>query len=122
VEDGVGFPHRLPDGVVLPPEGRRQDLQYGPTHPRTVPGTARHNTQIRIQGFTNHSPGSDSFNDASAPNTHSSTAPNRHVLMTDVESAKNSDGVIAIVSRNSNIKLDKLTTYVLATGDLLPVN
>jgi len=42
--------------------------------------------------------------------------------MTDVESAKNSDGVIAIVSRNSNIKLDKLTTYVLATGDLLPVN
>lgn len=42
--------------------------------------------------------------------------------MKAVESAKNSDGVMAIVSRNSSIKLDKLTTYVLATGDLLPVN
>jgi hypothetical protein len=40
--------------------------------------------------------------------------------MKDIESAKNNDGVIAIVSKNTNIKLDKLTTYVLSTGDLLP--
>jgi hypothetical protein len=65
-------------------------------------------------------PGSDSGNGASAPNTPSSTASNRRVLMKDIESAKNNDGVIAIVSKNTNIKLDKLTTYVLSTGDLLP--
>ena len=40
--------------------------------------------------------------------------------MKNVESARNSDGAIAITSNRSNIKLDKLTTYVLATNDLLP--
>jgi hypothetical protein len=97
-----------------------QDLQYGPTQPanRTWNGQGQYpdpNSKV-YKPF----PGSDSGNDASAPNTPSSTSSNRRVLMKDVESAKNSDGVIAIVSRNSNIKLDKLTTYVLATGDLLP--
>jgi hypothetical protein len=97
-----------------------QDLQYGPTQPanRTWNGQGQYpdpNSKV-YRPF----PGSDSDNGASAPNTPSSTASNRRVLMKDVESAKNSDGVIAIVSKSNNIKLDKLTTYVLATGDLLP--
>jgi hypothetical protein len=97
-----------------------QDLQYGPTLPanRTWNGQGQYpdpNSKV-YKPF----PGSDSGNDASAPNTPSATASNRRVLMKDIESAKNSDGVIAIVSRNSNIKLDKLTTYVLATGEPLP--
>src|ERR1700722_3677130 len=97
-----------------------QDLQYGPTQPanRTWNGQGQYpdpNSKV-YKPF----PGSDSANDASAPNTPSATASNRRVLMKDIESAKNSDGVIAIVSRNSNIKLDKLTTYVLATSDPLP--
>jgi hypothetical protein len=97
-----------------------QDLQYGPTQPanRTWNGQGQYpdpNSKI-YRPF----PGSDSGNDASAPNTPSSAASNRRVLMRDVESAKNADGVVAIVSKSTNIKLDKLTTYVLATGDLLP--
>jgi hypothetical protein len=97
-----------------------QDLQYGPTQPanRTWNGQGQYpdpNSKV-YKPF----PGSDSGNDASAPNTPSSTASNRRVLMKDVESTKNSDGVIAIVSKSNNVKLDKLTIYVLATGDLLP--
>jgi hypothetical protein len=40
--------------------------------------------------------------------------------MKDVQSTTNSDGVLAITSARSNIKLDKVTTYVLAAGDLKP--
>lgn len=39
------------------------------------------------------------------------------VAMKDIESVRNSDG-IALTSTHSNIKLDKTTVYVLATGDL----
>jgi hypothetical protein len=97
-----------------------QDLQYGPTQPanRTWNGQGQYpdpNSKV-YKPF----PGTDSGNDASAPNTPSSTASNHRVLMKDVESAKNSAGDIAIVSKSTNIKLDKLTTYVLATGDLSP--
>jgi hypothetical protein len=42
------------------------------------------------------------------------------VAMKDVESARDADGTIALTSTHSNIKLDKTTTYVLATGELTP--
>ena len=40
------------------------------------------------------------------------------VLMKNVESMHNPDGAVTLTSKRSNIKLDKQTTYVLATGDL----
>jgi hypothetical protein len=40
------------------------------------------------------------------------------VAMKDVESVRAADGTIALTSTRTNIKLDKTTTYVLATGDL----
>jgi hypothetical protein len=40
--------------------------------------------------------------------------------MKDVESGSNSGGVVTLTSKRFNIKLDKVTTYVLAPGDLLP--
>jgi hypothetical protein len=40
----------------------------------------------------------------------------------DVECLRIGDGTVVITSRHSNIKLDKLTTYVLAPSDLLPMN
>ncbi len=40
------------------------------------------------------------------------------VEMKDVESAREADGTIELTSTHSNIKLDRTTTYVLATGDL----
>lgn len=40
--------------------------------------------------------------------------------MKDVESLRTSDGAIVIASSHSNLKLDKLTTYVLALDDFQP--
>ena len=40
------------------------------------------------------------------------------VEMKDIESVRGADGIIELTSTHSNIKLDKTTTYVLATGDL----
>jgi hypothetical protein len=41
--------------------------------------------------------------------------------MKNVESARNNDGAIALISKSGNIKLDKETAYVLA-GHPLPAN
>src|SRR3984957_3726397 len=98
-----------------------QDLQYGPTQPanRTWNGQGQYpdpNSKV-YKPF----PGSDSANDASAPDTPSSTTSNRRVPMKDIESARSVDGALDIVSSRTNIKLDKLTTYVLAGDNLLPI-
>jgi len=66
-------------------------------------------------------PGSDTNKGGSVPDTPSSVASNRRALMKDVESVKDNDGALAIVCKRNNIKLDKLTTYVLANGDLMPL-
>jgi hypothetical protein len=42
------------------------------------------------------------------------------VVMKDVESTRQSDGALALTSNRVSLKLDKTTTYVLATGDLTP--
>jgi hypothetical protein len=65
--------------------------------------------------------GGDNNNHAgpASPAPASSTSPSR-VLMKDVESTRQTDGAVALTSKRSNIKLDKTTTYVFATGDLLP--
>jgi hypothetical protein len=38
--------------------------------------------------------------------------------MKDVESSVDAEGNVALTSTRANLKLDKSTTYVLATGDL----
>jgi hypothetical protein len=43
-------------------------------------------------------------------------------LMKNVECLRAADGTIVNTSKHSNIKIDKLTTYVLGPSDLLPVN
>jgi len=43
------------------------------------------------------------------------------VVMKDVQSVRNNDAGVALSSSRLNIKLDKTTTYVLATGDLTNV-
>ena len=40
------------------------------------------------------------------------------VLMKNVESTRNGEGAVILMSKHSSIKLDKTTTYVLAAGDL----
>ncbi|MGB7333952.1 MAG: hypothetical protein WBD25_21385, partial [Terriglobales bacterium] len=55
-----------------------------------------------------------------APPSPSSNISKHRVLMKNVDSVRNSDGAVTLTSKRSNIKLDKTTTYVLASGDLLP--
>jgi hypothetical protein len=45
-------------------------------------------------------------------------ASQNRVAMKDVESSVDAEGNVAITSAHANLKLDKSTTYVLATGDL----
>lgn len=62
-------------------------------------------------------PDTDKNNTTLPPRPHSSISKHR-VLMKDVESSRNEDGTVTLISKRFNIKLDKSTTYVLAAGDL----
>ena len=105
-----------------------QDLSYEPPDAPsskknrngmgTYPDPAQNNPASR-QPF----PSSDTGTDAGPlPPWPTSTISKHRALMKNVESTRNSDGAVTLTSKSSNIKIDKLTTYVLATGDLLPTN
>jgi|SRR5271165_214013 len=65
------------------------------------------------------SPGRDPDKPPSAlPEVTASRISDHRVLMKDVDSTSNQDGVVTLTSRRFNIKLDKTTTYVLAIGEL----
>jgi hypothetical protein len=55
----------------------------------------------------------------SLPPSPSSSISKHRALMKNVESTRNGDGAVTLTSRSFNIKIDKVTTYVVATGDLL---
>jgi hypothetical protein len=97
-----------------------QDLQYGPTQPanRTWNGQGQY-PDPNSKSYKPF-PGSDSDKDSAVPDTPSAALSNHRVLMKNVACSSAHDGTLALVSKRSNIKLDKLTTYVLASGDLLP--
>jgi hypothetical protein len=66
-------------------------------------------------------PGRDSGADPGSGSVTPSSSISKHrVLMKYIASTSRSDGGITLTSEHSTIKLDRLTTYVLATGDLLP--
>ncbi|HXY77470.1 MAG TPA: hypothetical protein VEH47_01545 [Candidatus Acidoferrales bacterium] len=52
------------------------------------------------------------------PNTPSSVISRRPVAMKNVEFERNSAGAITLRSARSNLKLDAVTTYILAGGDV----
>jgi hypothetical protein len=66
-------------------------------------------------------PGRDTEKDTGLALPSVSRISQHRVLMKNVESTRHSDGALTLTSKRSNIKIDKLTTYVLATGDLLPM-
>jgi hypothetical protein len=97
-----------------------QNLQYGPTKSDkdTWNGQGQYpsgNSKI-YQPF----PGRDTDQGSAVPNTPTPVALNHRVAMKNVEVSLDSDGVIILASKHSNLKLDKFTTYVLANGELLP--
>ena len=65
-------------------------------------------------------PGPDSGKDSLSLPSSSSITSKRRALMKNVDSTRNNDGAVTLTSNRSNIKIDKLTTYVLAKDDLLP--
>ena len=68
-------------------------------------------------------PGRDTGTDLGAsPPSPASNISKHRVLMKNVESTRNSDGAVSLTAKSFNIKIDKLTTYVLAASDLLPPN
>jgi hypothetical protein len=64
-------------------------------------------------------PGGDSKSSSDAvPNTISAVTMRRRIPMKNVMSGKHDDGTVVIASEHSDIKLDKLTTYVFAADEL----
>jgi hypothetical protein len=57
---------------------------------------------------------------SSVPDAPAAVTADHPTLMKDVDSVRKDDGSLEIVSAHSNIKLDKLTTYVLAADDPVP--
>jgi hypothetical protein len=105
----------------LVPSGRSQDLSYGPAQSATQTwngaGTYPDPNSPASQPF----PRADMNRSAeAAPESPVYILSKRRFLMKDVESEHNSDGAVTISSRYFNIKLDKSTTYVMATGELGP--
>jgi hypothetical protein len=99
------------------------DLQYGPEQSpkRSWNGMGQYPdpnspTYRPFPGAT------DSDKGSSAPDTTSATTSNHRVAMKDIEFQRSDDGVIVMISAHSNIKLDKVTTYVLASGDSHPAS
>jgi hypothetical protein len=67
-------------------------------------------------------PGPDADKDKGLqPATPASNISKHRVLMKNLESTRTDNGAVILTSTHTNIKLDKLTTYVLAAGDLLPM-
>ncbi len=93
-----------------------QNLQYGPQQPakRTWNGEGQY-PDPNSKSYKPF-PGSESDKDAAVPDTPSTTTSNHRVLMKNVDTANGADGSIALVSKRSTLKLDKLTTYVFAGG------
>ena len=100
-----------------------QDLSYQPPDAARSPknwngaGTYPDPNNPASQPFPGRDTDKDSGPTASSPST---TISKHRVLMKDVESTRQSDGTVVLSSRRSNVKLDKVTTYVLASDDLIP--
>lgn len=93
-----------------------QSLQYGPQQPasRTWNGEGQYpdpNSKV-YRPF----PGGDSNDKSSVPDTPASAISGHREAMRNVESAQTNDGGIELISKRSNIKLDKYTTYVFLQG------
>jgi len=103
-----------------PPAMTPQNLSYGPTDAEHTP------TKWNGEGpyYDPKSPAyqpSPSRDQDKNPGAVSNPS-NHRVLMKNVECLRAADGTVVITSRRSNIKIDKLTTYVLAASDLLASN
>lgn len=107
-------PMAAPDLSYQPPDAANSPKNWNGAGPYPDP-----NNPIAQQPF----PGRDSDKDSSPtlPSPSSIISKNR-VLMKNVNAARNTDGVVTLASSHSNIKLDKVTTYVLVPVETPPKN
>jgi hypothetical protein len=75
------------------------------------------NNPVSLGKFPGRDSGADRGPGSATP---SSSIAKHRVLMKYIASTRAGDGGITLTSEHSTIKLDRLTTYVLAPGDLLP--
>ncbi len=75
------------------------------------------NNPISQQRF----PAGESNKDAAqSPPSPASSISQHRLLMKNVQSIRNANGAVVLIDQRSDLKLDKVTTYVLASGDLIP--
>lgn len=67
----------------------------------------------------NRRPIAQPSSDADAPSLPAPSISQHRALLKNVESTRNSDGAVILISKRSNLKLDKATTYVFAGDGLL---
>lgn len=91
------------------------DAQNGNKNPGGTDYTEPRNPMSQQKWPPQHD--ADNGMDAAAP---ASSVSHDRVVMKNVESTRNNDGSVELVSDKSNIRLDKLTTYVLAADGLMP--
>lgn len=96
-----------------------QDLQYGPTKsPQgSWNGAGEYPTDQNMKSYKPFPDGQQK--DSTVPDTPNSVTSKHRVLMKNVESGQAGDGGVELVSKKSNIKLERYTTYVLAATDLV---
>lgn len=95
-----------------------QNLQYGPEQSlaRTWNGAGAYPdpNSPAYKPF----PSGDSDKKDSVPDTPNSVTSKRRAQMKDVETERGSAGTITLVSKRGNLKLDRVTTYVLSSGEI----
>jgi len=96
-----------------------QELQYGPTKSPegSWNGAGEYPTDQNMKSYKPFPDGQQK--DSTVPDTPNSVTSKHRVLMKNVESGQASDGGVELVSKKSNIKLERFTTYVLAASALM---
>lgn len=94
-----------------------QDLQYGPQKPASATwnGQGEYPSQ-RTEGYKPF-PGAETNKDESAPNTPNAVSSKHASRMKNVEEQKNANGDIVLLSKHSNLKFERFTTYILAPAE-----
>jgi hypothetical protein len=96
------------------------NLPDAANHPKPLSGAGAYPGPRNPAGPSFPDPDSGRDKDKDTGLAPPSNISEHRVLMKNVESTRSSEGAITLTSKHSNIKLDKATTYVLATADRLP--
>lgn len=95
-----------------------QSLQYGPPPSPRGTWSGQGEYPNPNSGSYKPFPGADPEADKNpVPNTGATKTSDRRVVMKEIDLARSDEGTLVLVSKRTNIKLDKLTTYVFAAAD-----